>query len=119
MTALRRWITLWSPVVAWCGVIFYLSHIPHLRILEGPWDFILRKMAHMVEYGVLARLLVRAFVGSTFWSWKRIFIWSLAFSVLYACTDEYHQTFVPGRVGSFYDVTLDSIGAWLALGLKP
>ena len=39
--------------------------------------------------------------------------------MLYACTDEFHQSFVPGRVAAVHDVLIDSAGAWLALGLSP
>jgi VanZ family protein len=112
-----RW---WLPVFLWCGVIYTLSAIPHLRLFKADLlDFVVRKTAHMVEYGVLARLLARAFTGSTLWSWKKIFAWSLALAILYACTDEYHQTFVAGRHGTPRDVGFDSVGAWVAMGLKP
>jgi VanZ family protein len=73
----------------------------------------------MGVFGILARLLARAFTGSTFWSWKRIFVCSLVVSFLYACSDEYHQAFVPGRHASMDDVTIDTIGAWIALGIRP
>jgi hypothetical protein len=116
---LPNWIAYWLPVFFWCGVIFWLSHIPHLRIVQGFWDFWLRKAAHILEYMILARLLARAFTGTTHWPWRKIFAVSLACSFLYACTDEYHQTFVAGRVGSVRDVTFDSTGAWIALGLWP
>jgi VanZ family protein len=115
----NRFAALWGPVIAWCGVIFYLSHIPNLRITREWWDFPLRKAAHMVEYGILARLLARAFAGSTSWSRKKIFAVSLALAILYAASDEAHQLFVPGRHGTPRDVLIDSAGAWLALGIKP
>ena len=116
---MKRWASLWLPVVIWCGVIFTLSSIPNLRITREWWDYPLRKIAHMTEYGILARLWVRALAGSAAWSRKKIFAWSLVLSVLYACTDEYHQTFVAGREGVLHDVVIDSVGAWLALGLQP
>jgi VanZ family protein len=100
-------------------VIFFLSHIPHLRITKEWWDYPARKAAHMVEYGILALLLTRAFTGSTSWSRKKIFAVSLACSVLYAASDETHQLFVAGRHGSPIDVLIDTTGAALALGLKP
>lgn len=113
-------LSLWLPVLAWCGIIFFLSSIPHLRFVENNrWDFIIRKAGHMGIYGILARLLARALTGSTFWPWKKIFLWSLALAFLYACTDEYHQTFVAGRVGAVHDVVIDTFGAWLALGIRP
>ena len=36
---------------------------------------------------------------------------SLIFSFLYACTDELHQIFVPGRSAQFRDVLIDTLGA--------
>jgi VanZ family protein len=108
------------PDVLWCGVIFWLSSIPHLRFFkEDLIDFLFRKSGHMGVYAILARLLARALTGSTFWPWKKIFAWSLALSIFYACTDEYHQTFVAGRHGSPKDVAVDSTGAWLGLGIVP
>ena len=112
-------LSLWLPVLAWAGVIFYLSSIPYLRITEAWYDIILRKLAHLIVFGILARFLARAFTGSTFWSWKKIFTWSLILSVLYACSDEYHQSFVPGRGASVIDVAIDATGVWLALGIRP
>ena len=117
---MKKALTLWGPVLLWCGAIFSLSSIPHLRFFRNDLiDFLFRKAGHMGEYGILARLLARAFSGSTFWSWKRIFFWSLVLSFIYACSDEFHQSFVAGRVASVLDVTFDTLGAWLTLGLKP
>ncbi len=112
-------VSLWGPVLLWAGFIFYLSGIPYLRITEAWYDIILRKLAHMFVFGVLARLLARALSESTFWSWKRIFTWSLVLAFLYACSDEYHQSFVPGRGAAAGDVLIDTLGAWLALGITP
>jgi len=115
----RRMVSLWLPVLAWAGFIFFLSSIPHLRFVVAWWDIILRKLGHIVVFGILARLIARALSGSALWPWKKIFAWSLLLTALYAVSDEYHQSFVPGRVPALHDVALDSFGAWLALGLKP
>ena len=56
----------------------------------------MRKLAHMTVFGILARLIARALTKNSGWPWKTIFGCSLAFACLYACTDEYHQTFVAG-----------------------
>ena len=83
---------------------------------RGP-EMDLRKYAHMAEYAMLAlpstlffrelllerRLPLRA-AGC-----------SLIFCFLYACSDEYHQTFVPGRAGTMIDVAVDMAG--VAFGL--
>ena len=79
----------------------------------------IRKIGHMAVFGILARLLARGFTGSTLWSWKRTFYASLFLAFLYAGSDEYHQSFVPGRHASIIDMGIDTVGAWVALGLIP
>ena len=68
--------------------------------------FLIRKTAHVSEYGVLAILWRRA-TGKT---WV-----ALALSILTASIDELRQLFTPGREGSVYDVLLDGTGAAAAL----
>jgi VanZ family protein len=101
-------ISRWLPVLVWAGVIFAFSSIPSLSTHLGTWDLVLRKLAHMTEYAVLALLLVRA-TGSA--------MWALLLTVAYACTDELHQTFVRGRHGSPVDVGIDAVGALIGLSL--
>ena len=101
-------VSRWLPVVAWAGVIFAFSSVPSLSTHLGTWDLLLRKLAHMAEYAVLALLLLRA-TGS--------YAWALAATVGYACTDELHQTFVRGRHGSPVDVAIDAVGALAGLAL--
>jgi VanZ family protein len=96
----------WLLVLVWAGVIFAFSSIPSLNSGLGGWDYVLRKLAHMTEYAVLAVLLVRA-TGS--------YAWAFALAVGYACTDEVHQLFVRGRHGSPIDVGIDAIGALVGL----
>jgi len=72
----------------------------------------LRKLGHWSEYFFLAVLLMRAlsaeFPGL---SAKRLILWSVAFAVIYAVSDELHQLFVPSRTASPVDVAIDAIGA--------
>jgi len=99
----------WSLVVIWLALIFFLSHRPNLKTELG-YDFWLRKAAHIVEYAVLCFLIFRAMLGSQF-STKRALLVSVLFSILYAASDEYHQTFIFGRNGSAKDWGIDSAGA--------
>ena len=92
---------LWLPVLAWAGVIFAFSSVPDLGTGLGGWDLALRKLAHAAEYGVLGALLARATGRGGL---------ALALGTLYAVSDEIHQTFVPGRMGSPLDVAIDAIG---------
>lgn len=109
----------WLPPLLWCGLIFYLSSIPSLGTGWGIWDFILRKIAHMVEFGVLVLLVARALRRT--WSALApagVTALASAFSVLYAASDEFHQMFVPGRGPSVKDVVIDACGVALALLLS-
>ena len=91
----------WGPVVVWAGVIFAFSSIPSLSTGLGTWDLLLRKAAHVVEFALLGALLARAL--PSLW-------WAIVAGSLYAVTDEVHQVFVPGRVGSPLDWALDTAG---------
>jgi VanZ family protein len=92
---------LWLPVVAWAALIFVFSSIPDLGTGLGGWDLVLRKLAHAAEFGLLGALLVRAL--STPWP-------AFLLGVAYAVSDEVHQSFVPGRMGSPIDVAIDAVG---------
>ena len=77
-------------------------------------SYLVRKVAHFTEYTVLGLslgLTANAYFGTKWW----ISLSSWGFGVLYAMTDEYHQTCVPGRNGSAKDVIIDSMG--LVLGV--
>jgi len=88
------------------AVIFYLSSIPDLKSsFSTPIDTILRKMAHMTEYGILYLLLYRSFDG-----FKQKTTISIMIAIMYAISDEWHQGFVEGRMSAYTDVIIDSIG---------
>ena len=94
-------VRLWLPVVAWAALIFAFSSVPDLGTGLGGWDLVLRKLAHTAEYAVLGALLARALGRSGL---------AVAIGVLYAVSDEVHQAFVPGRLGSPVDVAIDAVG---------
>jgi VanZ family protein len=108
-------MALWGPVAVWAGLIFFLSSIPNLKSgLE--YDFFLRKAAHVFEFAVLAGLLWRAFRESGSFPTSALFALSFSAAVLYAASDEWHQSFVKGRGPSARDVLIDSAGALAACG---
>jgi len=103
----------WLPVILWAGLIFYLSAQPSLKSgLPWPYDFILRKGAHITEFAILFLLFLRAF-GSHNFSNKKALFWAFALAILYAISDEFHQSFVAQRVASLSDVAIDSFGVLL------
>jgi VanZ family protein len=77
--------------------------------------FAIRKAAHVTEYAVLALLLWWSLRGpnparAPGWP-KKIALWAWGGAVLFAISDEIHQSYVPGRQGAVMDVIIDSIGA--------
>ncbi|MEA2479240.1 MAG: hypothetical protein QOJ07_1162 [Thermoleophilaceae bacterium] len=105
----------WLPPLALMGLIFFLSAQPDLSSGLGTWDLILRKAAHMTEYGLLCALWWRALRGTAASGRALAAAWAIA--VAYASTDEFHQTFVRGRHGSPVDVLIDATGAAIAAAL--
>lgn len=70
----------------------------------------LRKVMHFTEYLILCVLWLNALSQSKV---KHKYIISIIICILYAFTDEYHQTFINGRTGQLTDVLIDSSGAIL------
>jgi VanZ family protein len=101
-------LRLWLPVVGWAALIFALSSVPDLGTELGGWDLVLRKLAHAAEYAVLGVLLARALPST---------LAAVALGVLYAITDELHQTLVRGREGSPRDVLIDAVGVLAGVAL--
>jgi len=117
MTKLRKqkFINLWLPPVLWAALIFWFSTLPTTPTSMIYWqDFIIKKSAHVFEYGIFATLLYRALKESGFSKRKAAF-WAILTAVLYGVTDEFHQSFTPGREPRFRDVIFDTIGASLAI----
>jgi VanZ family protein len=102
----RSFLGRWLPVLLWAAVIFTLSSIPNLSSGLGTWDLVLRKLAHSMEYALLAALLLRALTRP----WLAFLV-----TVAYAASDEFHQHFVRGRVGTPRDVAIDAAGALIGL----
>ncbi len=68
--------------------------------------FLFFKLLHLGEYIILAILLFFAFLN---------FKISLILAYLFALSDEFHQTFIPGRTGKFTDTLFDLTGILLGL----
>ncbi len=110
-----RWLRAvdpWLWPVLLMALIFALSAQRDLSSGLGILDLVGRKVVHAGLYGLLCWLWFRALDAQL--SSGRATGSALAISVLYAATDEYHQSFVAGRVGSFLDVAIDTAGALVA-----
>ena len=79
------------------GVIFFFSALPQQHASDFfLLDFAVKKIAHLSEYAILYTLFYRA-------SGQKLKL-SLILTIIYAVTDEFHQSFVPGRTPKIYDV---------------
>ncbi|MBI2327737.1 VanZ family protein [Candidatus Curtissbacteria bacterium] len=97
----------WLPPFLWAIVIFALSSIEQIATSRVfVWDFFIKKFAHVSEYAVLFGLIYRATHGN----WISAYV----LTIIYAATDEYHQSFVPGRTATFLDLGIDFSGANIA-----
>ncbi len=103
----------WPPVILWMAVIFGLSSMPGNNfpnvLIPG-----ISSIAHAIEYSVLGALLLRGFMYS-FPENSRILLafYSVSFAILFGFSDEWHQTFVPGRFCELEDLIVDAISAVL------
>jgi VanZ family protein len=129
----------WLPLLIWMVLIFSASadansteHTsrflePFLRWLSPNISleaidtvrWLVRKAAHLTEYAILAWLawrVVRCLLRQDTrpWSWTAAGV-ALAIVIVYAATDEIHQTFVPNRTGSWKDICIDTAGGTLGL----
>jgi VanZ family protein len=133
----------WAPPLLWIALIFYMSSdvfssahtgvwlLRAMRFLHVPLKYFsvlhigLRKGGHFAGYCVLSLLFFRAWRASLpirhrvrglmrpLWTlrWASL---AVAASAVAAALDEFHQSFVPSRTASIYDVGLDTMGAIFA-----
>lgn len=121
----RRWIL----AILWMVFIFVMSQVPGEKSseqsrlviyafsffgidLNSIWGdlatYIVRKGAHFTEYFILYILIFR--VLKMYYSKRKSLIMGILCVFLYACSDEFHQYFIEGRVASFKDVLIDTSG---------
>ena len=117
-------------VIAWMIVIFIFSAMAGddsamlssgvlhsiLKIVPGLAEsetahLVVRKMAHMTEYAILCGLITNLEYQITHKIKVKYILIAILCSFTYACTDEFHQTFISGRSGNLGDVGIDTLGA--------
>lgn len=102
------------PIFVWMGIIFYFSSLQGdgARWKPNIWFYAERKGAHVVEYAVLTFLILRSLLAGAKGKKDalKIVILSGLLSLLYAFSDEIHQSFVFGREGKISDVGIDLVG---------
>ena len=80
------------------------------------YSYIVRKIAHFTIYFILGFLLI-SLLSEYMKVNKTCILISLLIAFLYACSDEVHQLFVPGRSGNIIDVLIDSAGAFVGINI--
>lgn len=115
----------WGLALIWMAVIFAFSSQANSGAYTEAYlqeaNVPVRKLAHMFEFAVLAVLyqtaLARSITKANGQAKSKFKHYCLAFvlAVLYALSDEWHQSFVPGRSSSLLDSGVDSIGALIGL----
>ncbi|MGX1902566.1 VanZ family protein [Thermolongibacillus altinsuensis] len=121
----------WILVFAWFGMIYYFTESPiftgantaswidsvaeklqleHVNHGFWAWNYLIRKLAHLSVFGLLAVLVWRALYPRRF-----AMVGAWVFAVVCACLDEWHQSFQPGRTPLLSDVVIDACGAGIAL----
>ncbi len=112
---MKKFLTIlprWFPPFLIMAVIFYFSSQPGDKLPNlASWDHVFKKSGHMLGYGLLALSYFHWLRYNKKYYWLA---WLLA--VLYAVTDEFHQSFVSSRNASMFDVMVfDNFGALFGL----
>jgi len=126
----------WAAALGWAGLIFWLStpsfgphwsgrllalglRLVHLRLSPQAFELLnvmLRKLAHVTEYGIFALLLYTRAGSDEQRLWRpRHAALCIAAAFAYSLSDELHQRFAPGRHASIFDCGIDSLGASIAM----
>jgi len=115
MTNIKSFLYRWLLSIIVMAAIFKLSSTPGDELPNfGLLDYGIKKGGHMLGYGLLSL----AYWHGLKWNKKTIW-WAWLFAVLFAISDEFHQSFVSGRHPSAFDVILfDAPGAAIALWIK-
>jgi VanZ family protein len=115
----------WLPVIIWAAIIFLFSANPDpYTILPETWRVLrplptvtnfsmtelIGQIMHFVEYAILSILILRAITHSRPISRKSVLL-TILLTMIYAFSDEIHQTFIPGRTFQLFDLFIDLLGA--------
>jgi VanZ family protein len=97
------------PALVWMMIIFYFSSQSTAGIGHTSIDrFLILKSFHLIEYAILGVLV--------FYPIKK-FRYTLLISYLYAISDEFHQSYTPGRTPKFTDTLIDLLGIFIGIFL--
>lgn len=85
-----------------------LDDVKKAKVLDKI-ESVIRKIAHFSIYSLVGVLLM-ALLSTYNISDKNKIIFTIVLGTIYASSDEFHQSFIPGRSGEVKDVMLDTLG---------
>ena len=104
----------WGPAAVWAAVLFLLSSLTPSDDLARFAFPMSDKVAHLMLYSVLGGTLAWGRHRSG-WAWPHVFF--ILLGALYGASDEWHQSFVPGRMVSVGDWVADTLGVLVGYAL--
>jgi len=108
-----------GPVLAYAALIFFLSSLSSFPEAV-PSFFGFDKIAHCVEYYFFGCLLYRWFSSTDrYRKRRRALLMTILIGTCYALSDEWHQSFVPGREASPWDALFDAVGVGMGAATYP
>lgn len=107
----RSFLILWGPFLAALAIVFWLSSMSSVPGAHYVWD----KLLHTVGYAGLGVLAMRAFHGGFERPRFKPTLYAGLTVILWGISDEFHQSFVPGRDSSALDVVADTVGFTLSV----
>jgi VanZ family protein len=114
---MKKFIWRWFPAILVMGLIFIASATPGPKMPGfGYWDVFVKKGGHMTGYALLAASFIHALSKDKRASGFQ-FTAAICITALYAISDEFHQSFIPGRTSSARDVCIDLAGALIGIAL--
>ena len=114
---LRKFLLYQLPAILWIAAIFIQSSISKLSTPDLGFKS-QDKLAHLVEFAILAFLLRRAFFYNPNAQWReKWYLLTLLIGGFYGIFDEIHQAFIPGRTADLYDVLADVIGVLIVINI--
>ena len=107
----------WGPAIIIMGIIFIASSTPGSDLPDfGYIDFLAMKGGHLLGYILLSAAFLHGLSNGVPITRSRIAVtWILV--ILYAISDEWHQSFMPGRNPALLDVSIDAAGGFLGVVL--
>jgi VanZ family protein len=114
---MKEFLKRWGPAILVMGIIFIASNTSGADIPGfGIMDIEVKKGGHMLGYALLAASYFHALDNGRRKP-RILFLLTVLLSVIYAASDEFHQSFTPGRTPAVTDVCIDASGSIIGMAV--